>query len=202
MAGTREGLELRAAYSWQTEPLYLLTGDGIWAERNVPRAVVFGTELETIDGGKRTPIVVDSITYNTTQSRLELEFHADLNPTNDDLVFNRLSIIRGGKQQGTHTGSFDANANTFTISSAIPEPWAPGDKFVVHGSFEAFTVDTVSGSSGEILTLVEDVSVTASNVIISDATGAMMVNYVFVQEALVFQNATTRISVSGYSFAG
>lgn len=197
MSGTREGLELRSAYSWSTEPLYLVKGFGNWAESNVPRAVVFGTELTTDDGGLRESVTLLSSVWNPLDSRLEIKLRATLNPTNDDLIFNRLAIVRGGKQQGHYLADLDDVLNTITITSPIPEPWSIGDR-LVDENFNSYTVTAVSGTS---LTVAETITTSSTGVNIHDASGTMMIVYVFVQEATIFQNSTVLLEVSGYSFA-
>ena len=136
MSGSREGLELRADFSWDTLPIHLLKASGTWPEAGVARGTVFGTELETAEGGVREIISFDGYTYNTSNRSLEITLSTTVAPVLDDLTFNRLSLIRGGKAQGVYTGDFDDIGNTFTITSAIPEAWSIGDRLVVHGSFD------------------------------------------------------------------
>jgi hypothetical protein len=200
MAGTREGLELRSEFSWNTEPLRLLKGSGSWAELNVPRNIVFGTELTTEDGGLREPVTLLSSIWNSNDSRLEIKLRATLNPTNDDLVFNRLAIVRGGKQQGSYTADLDDILNTVTITSPILEPWSIGDK-LVDENFNSYTVTGISGTSNEVLTVSETIATSETGISVHDASGTIMVVYVFVQEATIFQNSSVILEVSGYSFA-
>ena len=60
MAGTREGLELRARYSFDTVPVYLLKGNGFYAEANAPRNIVFGTEIQNT-AIKRELLSIDNL---------------------------------------------------------------------------------------------------------------------------------------------
>lgn len=205
MAGTREGLELRAEYSWNTEPLYLMKCDGFWTEQGIPRQIPFGTELTDADGEVRELIAVDSIIYNEDELYLETKLSTTLAPTADDLVFNRLGVIRGGKQQGHYVADFAVTGNTATITYPVPplaEPFVPGDKIVVHGSFEEFEVLSVSGANDEVLTLVETVPATVTGVDISDASGTLMLLYVFSSDVAVVQNSSTIVRLTGFSFVG
>jgi hypothetical protein len=199
MAGHREGLELRGEYSWNTEPLYLLKGSSTWAELNVPAQVVYGTELTTDVGQVRELMTLDSLAWNSGQSRLDIGISCQISPVGEDLTFNRLAIIRGGKAQGVYTADFNAAGNTITITSGVPEPWSIGDSLVV--SSPNFTRYTVSNVSGSVLTVSEDITADATDVIIHDASGTIMFVYVFVQEATVFDASTVNLSIIGYSFA-
>ena len=202
MAGTREGLILRAQYSWNTVPVYLLKCTGTWAEStSLARETVFGTELETTYGKTRQVVTYVSSNYNATDGSLETSLTTTLAPTDADLIFNRMALVRGGKALGGYTGDFSASANTYTITSALPVPFSIGDKFVAHTNYQSFTVDGVSGSSSEILHLAETVSQSATGIKVSDATGTLMVLYVFPETNVsVLQNNTSILTFSGFSF--
>lgn len=203
LAGTREALELRANFTWNTpgQTIRLLKASGTWAEANVARETVFGTELEDAEGGVRETITLDSQNYDSDLRALELILSCTVAPTLGDMVFNRLALLRGGKAQGVYTGNFDSGANTFTITTAVPEAWSPGDKIIVHNTFESFTVDSVSGTSGEILTLQETVANSATDIVVSDGSGTLLVLYVFPDSNVtVLQNNSTIFTFNGFSF--
>lgn len=199
MAGTRQGLELRANYSWSVEPIYLLKGNGFYAESNVPTPIVFGSELIG-EGGVRELITVQDISWNSSELRLEVSLSTNVSAGIDDLQFNRLGLIRGGKAQGAYVGDLDAGAGTITITTpgTLSEPFVAGDKIVT----EEFAEYTITGVSGNTLTVSELISSTKSGVNLHDASGTLMVVYVFVQDAIIFANSTTNIQFLGYDIAG
>ena len=192
-------LLLRANYSWNAEPVYLLKGSGFWAEANVPRQIVFGTELTDDVGGKRELITTDSISWNASENRLEVELSTNVTAGIADLTFNRLAIIRGGKAQGAYIGDLDATAGTITITTpnTLAEPFVSGDRIVT----EDFNQYTVTSVAGNVLTVAETITTNATGKAMHDATGVLMVVYVFVQDATIFANSTTNITFAGFDFA-
>lgn len=199
MAGTREALELLSVYKWSTEPLKLIKGQGTWAEQNVPRAIVFGTELNTLNGGVRETVTLSSSNWNSQALRLETELTANISAgPSGDLSFNRLAIVRGGKTQGAYTADFVASTNTIVLTSAVPEPFAPGDKLVRSDNFASYTVTAVSGNE---LTVSETILADATGIDVHCASGKLMLVYVFIQGLTVFANTSVAVRMSGYDFA-
>jgi len=199
MAGTRYGLELRAQYSWDVEPVYLVKADGFWAESNVPEQIVFGTELTTEVGGVREQLTVDQISWNTVENRLEVELSANVAAGVDDLTFNRLAIVRGGKAQGSYIGDLTSGVDQITLTdpSPLPEPFSPGDRLVD----EDFNLYTITSVAGNVLDVAETITASATGKALHDASGTLMVVYVFVQAVTVFANSTVKIILQGYDFA-
>ena len=177
-----------------------MKGEGFYAENNVPRQIVFGTELTDDVGGKRELITTDSIAWNDTENRLEIELSKNVTAGITDLLFNRLAIIRGGKAQGAYVGNLDVASNSITITtpSTLAEPFVAGDKLVS----EDFIEYTVTNVSGSVLTVAETITTNATDKNLHDASGVMMVVYVFVQDATIFANSTTNVKFNGYDFAG
>ena len=113
-----------------------------------------------------------------------------------------MAIIRGGKAQGVYIADLDSATNKIIITEPIElaEPFKIGDR-LVDSNFYNYTVTAVS-ANGKELTVAETILSSSQGKYVHDASGTMMVVYVFVQETIVFANTSTRISLKGYDIAG